>query len=67
MHKNRASHLFLKITFFFALYFFSLPPKHFLIIFSCKFPTKKMQKLPEGEKQFFFLNNLFKIYLSSDR
>ena len=31
MPKNRAQHLFLKITFFFALYSFSLTPKHFLI------------------------------------
>ena len=40
MCKNCALHLFLEITFFFALYSFSLPPKQFLIIFSGKLTTK---------------------------
>ena len=54
MCKKRALHLFLKITFF-ALYSFSLPPKHFLIIFSGKLATKNGQKTSRKEENFFFL------------
>ena len=55
MSKKRALHLFLKITFFFALYSFSLSPKHFLIIFSGKLTTKNGQKTSRKEENFFFL------------
>ena len=53
MCKKRALHLFLKITFF-ALYSFSLPPKHFLIIFSGKLANKNGQKTSRKEENFFF-------------
>ena len=54
MPKKRALHLFLKITVFFALYSFSLPPKHFLIIFSGKLATKNGQKTSLKEEKIFF-------------
>ena len=56
MPKKRTKHLFLKITFFF-LHSFSLPPKHFLIIFSGKQTTKNGQEssLKEKKKVSFFL------------
>ena len=52
---KRAEHLFLKITFFFSLYSFSLPPKHFLIIFSGKLATKNGKKNSRKEEKIFFL------------
>ena len=67
MCKKRASHLFLKITFF-ALYSFSLPPKHFLIIFSGKLATKNGQKTSRKEEIFFFFfKSFFTFSLSSYR
>ena len=51
--KNAINTFFLKLHFF-SLYSFSLPPKHFLIIFSGKVATKKWSKnLPKEEKNFF--------------
>ena len=52
---------------FIALYSFSLPSKHFPIIFSGQFKTKKNVKtLPEGKKIFFFFFFL-SFSLSPDR
>ena len=66
MSEKRALHLLLKITFF-AAYSFSLPPKHFLIIFSGKQANKNGQKnLPKGGKKFsFFFIIFFTFSLSS--
>ena len=53
---------FLKLLFF-PLYSFSLPPKHFLIIFfSGKLTTKNGQKTSLKEEQFFFV--FFIIYFT---
>ena len=50
------------MTFFF-LHSFSIPPKHFLIIFSGKQTTKTGQKSPLKEKKnFLFFKNLFHIF-----
>ena len=49
----RLNTFFLKLLFF-ALYSFSLPPKHFLIIFSGKLATKNSQKISRKEEKFFF-------------
>ena len=59
--KNALNTFFLKILVF-ALFSFSLPPKHFLIIFSGKLSTKNSKKLPKGEKKFLFFYNLFHIF-----
>ena len=61
--KNALNTFFLKLLFF-PLYSFSLPPKHFLIIFSGKLATKNGQKnLPKGGKIFFlFFYNFFHIF-----
>ena len=56
--KNALYTFFLKLPFF-PLYSFSLPPKHFLIIFSGKLTTKNGQKT--GGKFFFIF---FKIYFT---
>ena len=61
MCKKRALHLFLKINFF-ALYSFSLPPKHFLIIFSGKLSTKIVKSSLNEKKKFSFFYNLFHIF-----
>ena len=50
--KNALNTFFLKLLFF-PLYSFSLPPKHFLIIFSGKLATKNGQKTSRKEQQFF--------------
>ena len=53
MPKNPLNTFFLTLHFF-SLYSFSLPPKHFLIIFSDKGATKKWSKnLPKRGKKFF--------------
>ena len=53
---------FLKLHFF-PLYSFSLPPKHFLIIFSGKLATKNGQKTSRKEQKFFsFFYNFFHIF-----
>ena len=50
--------------FFFALYSFSLPPKHFLITFSGKLTTKNVQKSSLKDKnKFSFFYKLFYIFL----
>ena len=51
--KNALYTFFLQLLFF-ALYSFSLPPKHFLIIFSGKLATKNNQKTSRKEENFFF-------------
>ena len=51
--KNALNTFFLKLLFF-PLYSFSLPPKHFSIIFSGKVATKNGQKTFRKEEQFFF-------------
>ena len=51
--KNALYTFFLKLLFF-ALYSFSLPPKHFLIIFSGKPTTKNSEKAPQRRKKIFF-------------
>ena len=51
--KNALNTFFLKLHFF-PLYSFSLPPKHFLIIFSGKLATKNGQKTSRKEENFFF-------------
>ena len=51
--KNALYTFFLKLLFF-PLYSFSLPPKHFLIIFSGKLTTKNGQKNCQKEKKIFF-------------
>ena len=50
--KNALYTFFLKLLFF-ALYS-SLPPKHFLIIFSGKLATKNSQKTSRKEEKFFY-------------
>ena len=50
--KNALNTFFLKLHFF-PLYSFSLPPKHFLIIFSGKLATKNGQKASRKEENFF--------------
>ena len=62
--KNALDTFFLKFPFFFALYSFSLPPKHFLIIFSGKLATKNGQKTSRKEEKNFFLSfyKLFHIF-----
>ena len=52
--KNALNTFFLKLHFF-PLYSFSLPPKHFLIIFSGKLATKNGQKTSRKEEKIFFL------------
>ena len=52
--KNALNTCFLKLHFF-PLYSFSLPPKHFLIIFSGKLATKNGQKTSRNEEKFFSL------------
>ena len=59
--KNALYTFFLKLPFF-ALYSFSLPPKHFLIIFSGKLTTKNGQKTCRKEEKFFFF--FFIIYFT---
>ena len=60
--KNALYTFFLKLLIF-ALYSFSLPPKHFLIIFSGKLATKNSQKTSRKEEKFFtFFYNLFHIF-----
>ena len=62
MSKKRAFHLFHKITFL-SHYSFSLPPKHFLIIFSGKLATKNGQKTSRKEEKIFsFFYNFFHIF-----
>ena len=62
--KNERNTFFLKLLFF-PLYSFSLPPKHFLIIFSGKLATKNGQKPPERRKKLFsFFYNFFTFFLS---
>ena len=56
--KNALNTFFLKLHFF-PLYSFSLPPKHFLIIFSGKLATKNSQKTSRKEEQFFFFFLIF--------
>ena len=57
--KNAPNTFFLKLHFF-PLYSFSLPPKHFLIIFSGKLATKNGQKtFRKEEKIFFFFFKFF--------
>ena len=51
---KNALYTFFLNYFFFALYSFSLPPKHFLIIFSGKLTTKNGQKNCQKEKKHFF-------------
>ena len=50
--KNALYTFFLKLPFF-VQYSFSLPPKHFLIIFSGKLTTKNGQKTSRKEENFF--------------
>ena len=52
--KNALNTFFLKLHFF-PLYSFSLPPKHFLIIFFGKLATKNGQKTSRKEEKIFFL------------
>ena len=52
--KNASNTFFLKL-FFFPLYSFSLPPKHFRIIFSGKLATQNGQKTSRKEEKYFFL------------
>ena len=60
--KNALNTFFLKLLFF-PLYSFSLPPKHFLIIFSGKLTTKNGQKTSlKKDKNFLFFYNLFHIF-----
>ena len=63
--KNALYTFFLKLLFF-PLYSFSLPPKHFLIIFSGKLTTKNGQKNCQKEKKkfFFFCIDYFTFSLS---
>ena len=51
--KNALNTSFLKLLFF-PLYSFSLPPKHFLIIFSGKLATKNSLKTSRKEENFFY-------------
>ena len=63
MSKEWALHLFLKITFFFALYSFSLSPNILLINFSGKLRIKNGQKTSQRKKFFFyFFYNFFHIF-----
>ena len=60
--KNALNTFFLKLLFS-ALYSFSLPPKHFLIIFSENLTTKNGQKTSlKEDKNFLFFYNLFHIF-----
>ena len=60
--KNALNTFFLKLHFF-PLYSFSLPPKHFLIIFPDKLATKNGQKTSRKEEKIFFLfYNFFHIF-----
>ena len=61
MSKNGLYTFFLKLLFF-ADYSFSLPPKHFLIIFSGKLTTKNAQKTSGKEEKIFFF--FFIIYFT---
>ena len=62
MSKNALYTFFSKLPFF-ALYSFSLPPKHFLIIFSGKLATKNGQKTSrKEEKNVFLFYNFFHIF-----
>ena len=49
-------------NYFFCSLLLSLPPKHFLIIFSGNQRPKIVKKLPKGEKKDFFFYNLFNIF-----
>ena len=60
--KNAINTFFLKLLFF-ALYSFSLTPKHFLIVYSGKLTTKNCEKAPERRKKIFFsFYNFFHIF-----
>ena len=62
MPKNTLNTFYFELLFF-PLYSFSLPPKHFLIIFSGKLTTKNDQKTSLKEENFFlFFCNLFHIF-----